>query len=285
MQKANSKNDTKTAQLSRLLDIMQQLRHPETGCPWDQKQSFESIVVHTIEETYEVADAIFSGDMADIKDELGDLLFQVVFYAQLAKEQGDFDFEDIAHAINNKLVRRHPHVFDVNTGNALGKYFNKKPNNTEDALNNQWEQIKAQERINKNQNSDTSTLANIPKGMTPLLRAQKIQKKCAKVGFDWTELPPVVDKIHEEIAEVLAEVNVATPDQIAVEEEIGDLLFAVVNLARHTSVNAETALIKANRKFEKRFRQVEKIIERQGLNMQSADLEQMEAAWQQVKNQ
>lgn len=279
------KNHTKTAQLSRLLDIMQQLRHPETGCPWDQKQSFESIVAHTIEETYEVADAIFSGDMADIKDELGDLLFQVVFYAQLAKEQGDFDFEDIAQAINNKLVRRHPHVFDANTGNALGKDFNKKPNNTEDALNNQWEQIKAQERINKNQNSDTSTLANIPKGMTPLLRAQKIQKKCAKVGFDWTELPPVVDKIHEEIAEVLAEVNVATPDQIAVEEEIGDLLFAVVNLARHTSVNAETALIKANRKFEKRFRQVEKIIEKQGLNIQSADLQQMEAAWQQVKNQ
>ena len=267
-----SKNDS---QLSRLLEIVQRLRDPETGCPWDQQQNFESIVPCTIEETYEVVDAIFSGDMQDIKDELGDLLFQVVFYAQLGKEQGDFDFEDIAQAISDKLIRRHPHVFDVS---------NEKAHNTEDALNNQWEHIKAQERASKNHAFDTSTLANIPHGMTPLLRAQKIQKKCSKVGFDWTELPPVVDKIHEEIEEVLAELNVAQPDQQAVEEEVGDLLFAVVNLARHTSVNAETALIKANRKFEKRFRQVEKIIEKQGLSMQSANLQQMEAAWQQVKS-
>ena len=146
------------------------------------------------------------------------------------------------------------------------------------------EQIKAQERTNRGQELDTSTLANIPQGMTPLLRAQKIQKKCSKVGFDWTELPPVVDKIHEEIQEVLAEVNVSEPDQQAVEEEIGDLLFAVVNLARHTSVNAETALIKANRKFEKRFRQVEQVIEKQGLSMESANLQQMEAAWQYIKS-
>jgi ATP diphosphatase len=158
-----------------------------------------------------------------------------------------------------------------------------KRHRTEDELNNQWEQIKAQERVNKNQPLDRSILANIPQGMTPLLRAQKIQKKCSKVGFDWTELPPVVDKIHEEIAEVLAEVNVSEPDQQAVEEEMGDLLFAVVNLARHTSVNAETALIKANRKFEKRFRLVEQVIDKQGLSMESADMQQMEAAWQQAK--
>jgi ATP diphosphatase len=265
-----------SGQLSRLLEIIQRLRDPETGCPWDQKQSFESIVPHTIEETYEVADAIFSGDMNDIKDELGDLLFQIVFYAQLGNEQGDFDFEDIAQTISDKLVRRHPHVFDV---------LNDKAHKTEEQLNSQWDQIKAQERTNKNQELDTSTLANIPQGMTPLLRAQKIQKKCSKVGFDWTELAPVVDKIHEEIEEVLAEVNVSEPDQLAVEEEIGDLLFAVVNLARHTSVNAETALMKANRKFEKRFRQVEKLIGKQGLSMESANMEQMEAAWQHVKNQ
>ena len=271
-------NDKNTDQLSRLLEVTERLRDPETGCSWDKKQNFESIVPHTIEETYEVADAIFSGDMTDIKDELGDLLFQVVFYAQLAKEQGDFDFEDIAQAINDKLIRRHPHVFNV------GDRRNEKIPKTDNDLSNQWEQIKIQERASKNKALDTSTLANIPQGMTPLLRAQKIQKKCSKVGFDWTELPPVVDKIHEEIAEVLAEVNVSKPDQQAVEEEIGDLLFAVVNLARHTSVNAETALIKANRKFEKRFRQVEQVIDKQGLKMESANMQQMEAAWQHIKS-
>jgi ATP diphosphatase len=276
-----SKNDKNVSQLSRLLDIMQQLRAPETGCPWDQKQGFESIVPHTIEETYEVADAIFSGDMHDIKDELGDLLFQIVFYAELGKEQGDFDFEDIAQAISDKLIRRHPHVFNVSDVTELKT---KNGHKTQDELNNQWEQIKAQERLSKKKELDTSTLANIPQGMTPLLRAQKIQKKCSNVGFDWTELPPVVDKIHEEIEEVLAEVNVSEPNQEAVEEEIGDLLFAVVNLARHTSVNAETALIKATRKFEKRFRQVEQVIEKQGLSMESANIQQMEAAWQHIKS-
>jgi ATP diphosphatase len=277
------KTDAKTGQLLGLLEIMQQLRAPKTGCPWDQKQSFESIVPYTIEETYEVADAIFSGNMQDIKDELGDLLFQIVFYAQLGTEQGEFDFEDIAKAISDKLIRRHPHVFAVPHECDATK-LKENEHNTQDELNNQWEQIKAQERASKNEEIDTSTLANIPQGMTPLLRAQKIQKKCSKVGFDWTELPPVVDKIYEEIEEVLAEVNTSEPDQQAVEEEIGDLLFAVVNLARHTSVNAETALIKANRKFEKRFRQVEQVIEKQGLSIESASLQQMEAAWQHIKS-
>jgi ATP diphosphatase len=278
----SSKNDKNISQLTRLLAIMQQLRDPITGCPWDQQQSFESIVPHTIEETYEVVDAILSGNMHDIKDELGDLLFQIVFYAQLAKEQGDFDFEDIAQAISDKLIRRHPHVFNV-SGVIELTIQNKL--RTQDELNTQWEQIKAQEQAAKNQELDISVLANIPQGMTPLLRAQKIQKKCSKVGFDWTELAPVVDKIYEEIEEVLAEVNVSEPNQQAVEEEVGDLLFAVVNLARHTSVNAETALIKANRKFEKRFRLVEQAIESQGLSMQSASTQQMEAAWQQIKKQ
>lgn len=277
-----SKNDKNISQLTRLLAIIQQLRDPITGCPWDQQQSFESIVPHTIEETYEVVDAILSGNMHDIKDELGDLLFQIVFYAQLAKEQGDFDFEDIAQVISDKLIRRHPHVFDVS---GVTELTTQNKLRTQDELNNQWEQIKAQEQAAKNQEPDISVLANIPQGMTPLLRAQKIQKKCSKVGFDWTELAPVVDKIHEEIEEVLAEVNVLEPNQQAVEEEIGDLLFAVVNLARHTSVNAETALIKANRKFEKRFRLVEQAIESQGLSMQSANTQQMEAAWQQIKKQ
>ncbi len=272
------KDDKNVNQLTRLLEIMQQLRDPEVGCPWDRQQNFESILPHTIEETYEVVDAILSGNMHDIKEELGDLLFQVVFYAQLAKEQGDFDFEDIAKAINDKLIRRHPHVFATDGLKTDNKH------KTDGELNNQWEQIKAQERASKNQELDSSILANISLGMTPLLRAQKIQKKCSKVGFDWTELAPVVDKIHEEIEEVLAEVKVSEPDQQAVEEEIGDLLFAVVNLARHTSVNAETALIKANRKFEKRFRLVEQDIKSQGLSLQAANFQQMEDAWQRIKS-
>lgn len=258
-------------QMNRLLNIMQQLRDPETGCPWDIKQNFASIIPHTIEETYEVADAILGGNMAEIKDELGDLLFQIIFYAQLAKEQGEFEFNDIAQAISDKLVRRHPHVF----ANVDRK--------TDDQLNIQWQEIKQQERDLAGLSQDTSILTSIPNGMTPLLRAQKIQTQCAKVGFDWTELPPVVDKIYEEVEEVLAEVNAHQVNQQAVEEEVGDLLFAVVNLARHTSVDAETALIKANRKFETRLRKVEKIIDRQGLTMDDASIRQMEAAWQQVK--
>ncbi|MCF2948359.1 nucleoside triphosphate pyrophosphohydrolase [Paraglaciecola aquimarina] len=259
-------------QLPRLLTIMQQLRDPQTGCPWDIEQTFASIVPHTIEETYEVADAILHGDMYDIKDELGDLLFQVVFYAQLAKEQGEFEFDDIAQAISDKLVRRHPHVFD------------KQSQMSQESLALQWDAIKQQELKNKGQEADDSALANIPKGLTPLLRANKLQKKCAKVGFDWPELPPVVDKVHEEIEEVLAEVNANEVNQGAVEEEIGDLLFAVVNLARHAKVNPEMALIKANNKFEKRFRQVEKLLEEQGQDVTKASLEQMEAAWIKIKS-
>jgi ATP diphosphatase len=276
-------SDKNTDQLSRLLEIIGLLRDPGTGCPWDKKQNFESIVVHTIEETHEVADVIFSWDIHAIKDKLGDLLCQIVFYAQLGKEQGDFDFEDIAQVISDKLIRRHPHVFEVSEVTGEENGFDHKQHKTDGELTNQWEQIKARERASRNQEPDTSTLANIPQGMTSLLRAQKIQIKCAKVGFDWTELPPVVDKIYEEINEVLAEVNVAEPDQQAVEEEVGDLLFAVVNLARHTSVNAEAALIKANRKFEKRFRKVEQVILKQGLSMESANMQQMESAWQRIK--
>ncbi len=250
---------------------MPQLRDPKNGCPWDLQQDFSSIVPHTIEETYEVAEAILSGDMAEIKDELGDLLFQIVFYAQLAKEQGEFEFADIAQSISDKLVRRHPHVF-ANTS-AL----------SDQQLNQQWQAIKQQERQAAGKANQASLLANIPKGMTPLLQAQKIQKQCAKVGFDWPELMPVIAKIHEEIDEVLAEVNAAEPDQNAIEEEVGDLLFAVVNLARHSQVSAETALIKANQKFTKRFEQVESILTQQGVTLEEVSLGQMEAAWQQVK--
>jgi ATP diphosphatase len=257
--------------MQRLLQIMAQLRDPERGCPWDRKQNFHTIVPHTIEEAFEVAEAIFSDDMSAIKDELGDLLFQIVFYAQLAKEQKAFDFEDIAQAINEKMIRRHPHVF------AQQSFM------CETQLAAQWQRIKQQERVAKKSAADASILAGITKGLSPLMRANKLQQACAKVGFDWSELPPVIDKIHEEIAEVLVELNAAKPCPIAVEEEMGDLLFSVVNFARHCKVDPESALIKANQKFEQRFRQVEHIMQLQGHNMTSANVTLMEQAWQQVK--
>lgn len=259
-------------QVARLLEVMEKLRDPDTGCPWDKKQNFASIVPHTLEEAYEVADAIDHGSMADIKDELGDLLFQVVFYAQLGKEQGEFDFEAIAQGISNKLIRRHPHVF----ANSEGK--------TDEQLNVQWEHIKAQERAAKGIARDHSILANIPIGLTPLIRAQKLQKNCAKVGFDWPDIAPVVDKIQEEIQEVMDEVQAQEPDQQAIEEEIGDLLFSVVNLSRHLKVDAETALRKANRKFEGRFRKVEGVFTERSIELPDATLDEMEEVWQEIKH-
>lgn len=265
--------DKKTfPQVARLLEAMEILRDPENGCPWDIKQTFASIVPHTIEEAYEVADAIENGNMLDIKDELGDLLFQVVFYAQLGKELGEFDFEGIAAAISDKLIRRHPHVFDHCT------------NKSDEQLNIQWEKIKAEERAASGKLHDHSILAHIPVGMAPLTRAQKLQKKCAKVGFDWPDVGPVVDKIQEEIIEVMDAVNVPQPNQQAIEEEIGDLLFAVVNLSRHLEVDAETALRKANNKFEHRFRNVEDVFKKQHIELSDASLEHMEAVWQEIKN-
>lgn len=256
----------------RLLWVMEQLRDPDTGCPWDKQQTFETIVPFTIEEAYEVADAIENGTMEEVKDELGDLLFQVVFYAQMGQEQGEFDFEAIAEAVTEKLIRRHPHVFaDVRVED-------------EEALNANWEQSKAQERKEKGYDQDTSILAHVPVGMAPLKRAHKLQKKCAKVGFDWAELPPVVDKIKEEIDEVMTEVAKPSREQQAVEEEIGDLLFAVVNLSRHLNVDADTALRKANVKFEQRFRALEQQIEQQGKSLTDSTLDEMEAVWQAVKS-
>ena len=261
------------AELAALLDSMAVLRDPLRGCDWDKQQTFASIVPHTIEEAYEVADAIASGDMAAIKDELGDLLFQVVFYAQLGKEQQHFDFADICQHLNAKLIRRHPHVFD------------KAVKLTVTELSEQWERIKQSERGTLQGGSDRSLLANISSGLAPLQRAQKIQKKCATVGFDWPAIGPVVDKIYEEIDEVLEEINAPQVNQAALEDEIGDLLFAVVNLARHAKVDAETALLKANRKFEQRFRAVEQHFAQQQQPLENASLEQMETVWQQVKHQ
>jgi ATP diphosphatase len=262
-----------SSSIEKLTWLMQQLRDPQTGCPWDSKQTFTSIVSFTIEEAYEVADAIESGNMEEVKDELADLLFQVIFCAQMGQEQGHFDFESIAQHLVEKLIRRHPHVFD------------KKIQLSEDELNKQWHAIKSQERLNKSAPIDNSVLANIPSGMAPLMRAQKIQQKCANVGFDWTELSGVVDKIYEEIDEVLVEVKAKQIQADAVEEEVGDLLFAVVNLARHTNVNAETALLKANRKFEQRFRLLEQYFLHKGQDISTRSAQEFEAVWQLVKLQ
>ncbi|WP_212410006.1 nucleoside triphosphate pyrophosphohydrolase [Erwinia sp. E602] len=256
--------------LDRLLGIMKTLRDPEHGCPWDREQTFATIAPYTLEETYEVIDAINRADFDDLRGELGDLLFQVVFYAQMAQEQGRFDFNDICTAISDKLERRHPHIFaGAQAGSSAEVLVN-------------WEQIKSEERADKAQHS---ALDDIPAALPALMRAHKIQKRCSNVGFDWTTLGPVLDKVYEEIDEVMHEAKQAVIDEQKLEEEIGDLLFATVNLSRHLGKKAETALQKANTKFERRFRQVEQIITAQGMSMPQATLEQMEAAWQQVKSE
>lgn len=253
--------------LDRLLAIMAALRDPKSGCPWDIKQSMQSLTRYTIEEAYEAVDAIERGISADIKDELGDLLFQIVFYAQIGKEQGDFDFADIAHAISDKMERRHPHVF----GDAQAD---------ESALTAQWEAIKASEKPKSEQ---YSVLSDVPAGLPALMYAQKIQKQCAKVGFDWPDVAPVMDKVEEELNEIQAELNAESIDPLRVEEEIGDALFAMVNLARHANVDADAALRRASIKFSKRFERVEQLAKRQHQSVESLSLHEMEALWQRVK--
>ncbi|AWK40844.1 nucleoside triphosphate pyrophosphohydrolase [Photorhabdus laumondii subsp. laumondii] len=256
--------------IKRLLGIMAQLRHPQQGCPWDKEQTFKTIAPYTLEETYEVIDAIERGDFSDLKEELGDLLFQVVFYAEMGKEQQLFDFDDICNAISDKLERRHPHIFgqqqDISSDVAISG----------------WEKRKAQERAQKDLHS---VLDDIPASLPALMKAYKIQKRCAAVGFDWDTLGPVLDKVYEEIDEVMDEAHQAVVDQQHLEEEIGDLLFAVVNLSRHLGYKPEIALQKACNKFENRFREIEKLILKQGHTLEAATLEEMEKMWQQVKKQ
>jgi len=253
-----------------LLEIMRQLREPDSGCPWDLQQTMQTIIPHTIEETYEVAHAIMHEQPENICDELGDLLFQVVFYAQLGQEQGWFVFSDIARTVCQKLIRRHPHVFDETC--TL----------TPDEVEQQWQSIKADE---KKAQTSNSVLNNIPVGMTPLLRAQKIQKACAKVGFDWPDIAPVFAKVQEEISEVAEALKEAevSKDNSHVHEEIGDLLFAVVNLARHAGVNSEQALLDANAKFARRFEQVEQAVTDQDQTLSDQSLATLEGLWVSVK--
>lgn len=250
-----------------LVAIMKQLRDPNTGCPWDVKQTLQSIIPHTIEETYEVADAILHGDPEHIKEELGDLLFQVVFYAQIAQEFDWFEFSDVAKVMCEKLIRRHPHVFTDQS--SL----------TAEQVEAQWDAIKRSEKVG--QSLPNSILENIPSGLSPLLQAHKIQKTVAKVGFDWVEISPVVDKIKEELVEV--EEAIEAGDHRHIEEEIGDLLFAVVNLARHAGVKSEVALLAANQKFTQRFMQVESLVREDNEMIDDLTLVELEQLWLKVK--
>ncbi len=260
------------APIDRLRDIMARLRDPVDGCPWDVAQSFATIAPYTIEEAYEVADAIERADLAGLADELGDLLFQVVFYARMAEEAGGFDFDDVARGISDKMLRRHPHVF----GDATVA--------SQAAQNREWETHKANERAARAIAEDRapSALDGIALALPALMRAHKLQRRAARVGFDWPDLAPVIDKVVEEIDEVRAELGGSGSADGRI-EEIGDLLFACVNLARHAGVDAEAALRHANAKFERRFRGVEAALAAEGGSTETATLDEMERHWQRQK--
>jgi ATP diphosphatase len=257
--------------IARLIDIMAALRTPDTGCPWDLEQDFRSIAPYTVEEAYEVADAIERGDLEDLRDELGDLLLQVVFHARMAQEQAAFAFPDVVAAICDKLIRRHPHVFGDR--NAL----------TPEGVTAQWDEIKAAERAAKGKAETKSLLDGVPVSLPALTRAVKLQQKASKVGFDWNNAAHVLGKIREETDEVATELTAPSVDQKALEEEIGDLLFVVSNLARHANVDPEQALRGANAKFERRFHHIERRLSENGVLPHDATLDEMEALWVEAK--
>jgi ATP diphosphatase len=252
--------------MQQLLEIMQRLRDPENGCPWDAQQNFATIAPFTIEEAYEVADAIARGDMDDLKDELGDLLFQVVFHAQMASEQGSFDFDGVHQSVCDKMVRRHPHVFeDIEVEDAAHQ-------------TQVWEDYKVEERKRRGEHS---LMDGIPAGMAELQRSMKLQKRAAKAGFDWASAAPVMEKFDEELAEMRE--AVASNDRQAMEDELGDLLFVAINLARKLDIDPGTALRRSNAKFERRFRAIEKAAGGQD-GLGAMDIEAMEALWEKAKS-
>ena len=259
--------------------LMQRLRDPESGCPWDLKQSFSSITKHTLEEVYEVIDAIERDDLHHLGEELGDLLFQIIFYSELGAEQQIFDFDSIVHGLVTKLIRRHPHVFPEGTLESVIEPGSRVDNPTEQArINAVWEEIKAEERAAK---GEGKTLDDIPLAIPALSRAQKIQKRAATKGFDWQHLDQVVEVVREELVELEAEIEVS--DSSAIEDELGDLLFSCVNLARHLEVDPERALRRANDKFQRRFQCMENLAKQAGNDFSQLSTEKMEQLWVEVK--
>jgi len=263
---------------------MRMLRDRKHGCPWDLEQSIASLVPYTLEEVYEVVDAIENDDMVELEDELGDLLFQVVFYAQIAEEQGYFNFENIADAISSKLIRRHPHVFPQGDVHQFGK----NTDITSEQVVVNWEAIKETERAEKRKRDSNRTntrtlsiLDEVPRAMPALERARKLQKRAATVGFDWQEIAPVIAKLKEEIAEF--EEALENSDQQQVSNELGDILFAAVNLARHSAVEPEVALRSANKRFAERFKWIESTLTSRGQQLKHTNLAELEALWDQAK--
>lgn len=263
--------------IGRLIEIMAALRDPDTGCPWDKEQTFTTIAPYTVEEAHEVAEAIARDDMVDLRDELGDLLLQVVYHARMAEEADAFGFPDVVEAITTKMIRRHPHVFGDAEARAAGQ------------AKGVWDSIKAEEkrqrRLERGVDADTTPglLEDLAKGLPPLARAIKLQDKAATVGFDWDDPRAVLAKLREEIDEIEAELDAETPAPARVSDEIGDLLFAVANLARHLSADPAQALAGTNAKFERRFASIEAALAAQGRSPADADLDEMEALWQRAK--
>ncbi len=274
-------------QIEHLLYLMQRLRDPRKGCPWDRKQTFATIVPFTLEEAYEVADTIERQDFVHLKEELGDLLFQVVFYAQMGREQGLFDFEAVVDSIVRKLLRRHPHVFPDGT---LDSELADGVVVTEETIKANWEAIKKAERAEKAaaglEETTPGALSDVPVGLPALSRAEKLQKRAALEGFDWDDIAPVFDKIQEEldeVREVLAQESDPVQRQHRLQDEMGDVLFACVNLARFLKVDAEASLRQTNRKFETRFSAIEQLVGEQGKEMRDLTLGELDELWEQVK--
>jgi len=265
--------------ISRLIDIMAALRDPETGCPWDKEQNFATIAPYTVEEAYEVADAIARDDLADLRDELGDLLLQVVYHARMAEEMGAFAFPDVVEAITRKLIRRHPHVFGDAEARAAG------------AAKGMWERIKAEERLARAPARSSKAeaerppglLDSVPAGLPAMIRAVRLQEKASTVGFDWNDPRAVLDKLAEEIGEIEAELTAPVREPERLEDEVGDLLFAVANLARHLKVDPDQALRRTNAKFIRRFASIETALAAKGRGPAEATLDEMEALWQAAK--
>ena len=281
--------------IDRLLTLMACLRDKEHGCDWDKKQTYQTIAPYTLEEAYEVLDAIERRDYEHLKEELGDLLFQVVFYAQIGKEEQRFDFDDVVNEIINKMLRRHPHIFP---DGDLAR-FGEAPPVSQEALRGQWDRIKAEEKRLKSQRSqlnvpndgilkdhfyeEESLLSAVPVSMPALMQAEKLQKKAAKVGFDWPDVAPVFVKIREELAEL--EEAIQQAEQAHIEAEMGDVLFAMSNLARHLSVSPDVALNRTNVKFRRRFARIETLVSESGKSLNDCSLEELDVLWEQTKRE